>query len=64
MADPLMRKKMKSGVVYSGSRSWLGFILRFAVIKKIVALIFYVDMAIFSDNSRGTGLILVAKKSS
>ena len=62
IADPIMRRKMESGVVYTGTRSWLGTILRFTAIKKIMALMFYIDTVLFPDNPRGTGLILVAKR--
>jgi SAM-dependent methyltransferase len=62
VADPIMRKKIRTGVVYTRSRSLLGYAMRVLTIKKAASLVFYLDF-VFRDNPRGTGLILVAKKS-
>jgi SAM-dependent methyltransferase len=59
---PIMKRKMKSGTVYSGSRSWLGFILRLTTLKKTLSPVFYLDNVFFPGNKRGSGLIAVAKK--
>lgn len=61
VADPIMRKKIETGLVYTRSRSVLGYAMRLPSIKKAASLVFYFDF-VFRDNPRGTGLILVAKK--
>lgn len=59
---PLIGKKIKTKIRYTNSKSLLGKLLSYKLIKRLVSLPFFIDQ-LFNWTKKGGSLLLVAEKS-